>query len=295
MTGDNPFLKPGHWYKGALHLHTTRSDGRLTPAQSVQAHRDHGYHFMAATDHNVITDCSPFAGDGFLTIPGIEVSQGRNELGQSYHLVVVGVRNSVQVPPGCPVQEAIDLWAAAGRLVTLAHPYWSGMTLPEMLPLERLAGLEIFNWSAQTDLGKGLATVHWDGLLARGKRWHGLAVDDTHGINDDLAGGWVWVKSEALAEEPILDALSTGMFYASSGPEIYDFRVEKGLASVRCSPAVAINFIGHTQWGTQWRAAPGQTITEAEFRLPQSAAYVRVECVDAGGHVAWTNPIFLDA
>jgi hypothetical protein len=248
---------------------------------------------MAPTDHNVITDCSPFAGDGFLAIPGVEVGYGHNELGQSYHLVVIGVRKGVRVPHGRPVQEAIDLWGEVGRLVFLAHPYWSGMTLPEMLPLERLAGLEIFNTSSQTDLGKGLATVHWDDLLVRGRRWHGFAVDDTHGVNDDAAGGWVWAKSEMLTEDAILDALNLGMFYSSSGPNIHDFRVEDGVVSVRCSPVVAINFIGHTQWGYQQRADPRQTITEAEYRLHPHAGYVRVECVDVNGHVAWTNPIFV--
>jgi hypothetical protein len=293
MNPVNAFLNPGQWYKGALHLHTTRSDGKLTPAESVQFHRENGYHFMAPTDHSVITDCSPFASDGFLAIPGIEVSYGHNEVGQSYHLVVIGVRQGVRVPHGRPVQEAIDLWAEAGRLVFLAHPYWSGMTSPELLPLERLAGLEIFNTSSQTDLGKGLATVHWDDLLVRGKHWHGFAVDDTHGVNDDAAGGWVWVKSERLTEDAILDALNQGLFYSSSGPEIHDFRVENGVASVRCGPVVAINFIGHTQWGYQRRAEPGQTLTQAEYRLHPNAAYVRVECVDASGHAAWTNPISL--
>jgi len=193
--------------------------------------------------------------------------------------------------------------AQVAGLVFLAHPYWSGTTCPEMLPLERLAGMEIFNTSSQTDLGKGLATVHWDDLLVRGKRWHGFAVDDTHGVNDDADGGWVWVKSEALTEKAILGALDRGSFYSSSGPQIHDFRLEDGVAPlgvpacgvarVSCSPVATVNFIGHTQWGSQKQAVPGQAITEAEYRLKGSEAYVRVECMDAGGHAAWSNPIFV--
>lgn len=293
MKDYNPFLQPGQWYKGALHLHTTRSDGRLSPAESVRFHREHGYHFMAATDHGVITSLEPFASNGFMTIPSVETSYGHNELGQSYHLVVIGVRESVRVPPGQRIQEAIDMWAQVAGLIFLAHPYWSGTTWPEMLPLERLAGMEIFNTSSQTDLGKGLATVHWDDLLVRGKRWHGFAVDDTHGVNDDADGGWVWVKSEALTEKAILGALDRGSFYSSSGPQIHDFRLEDGVARVSCSPVATVNFIGHTQWGSQNRAGPGQAITEAEYCLKGSEAYVRVECTDAGGHAAWSNPIFV--
>lgn len=293
MTVVNPFLRSGSWYKGALHVHTTRSDGRLTPEESMEFHRDHGYQFLAITDHDVITDISHLSTPDFLNIPGVEVGYGHNETGQSYHIVLVGISQFTRPPHGRPIQEAIDLWADAAQLAFLAHPYWSGTILPEMLPLERLAGVEIFNTSSQTDLGKGLATVHWDDLLLRGKRWHGFAVDDTHGINDDAAGGWVVVKSEALTRDAILAALNQGAFYASSGPEIFDFRVEDGVASVRCSEVVAINFIGHTQWGFQRRAGSGETITSAEWPVVSRARYVRAECIDVHGHAAWTNPWFL--
>ena len=293
MTDNNPFLMPGRWYKGALHVHTTRSDGKLSPSESVAFHRQHGYHFLVATDHRVITDLSAQSDGGFLNIPGIEVSHDANPLGQPYHIVVAGIRQHVYLPEGTPIQGAIDLWAESGALVFLAHPYWSGMTVTEMLPLERLAGLEVFNTSSQTDLGKGLAAVHWDDMLVRGKRWWGYAVDDTHGINDDAAGGWVWVKSERLDEESILRAMKEGAFYSSSGPEIHDFRLENGVASVCCSEAVAINFVGHTQWGFQRRAEPGHAITDAHYRLTGNEKYVRAECVDASGHAAWTNPVFL--
>jgi hypothetical protein len=214
-------------------------------------------------------------------------------MGLRYHLVVLGVRQMIQLPLETPVQAAIDRWSETGAVIILAHPYWSGMTLADTLPLQGLTGQEIFTTAAHTDLGKGLATVHWDDVLARGKHWWGFAVDDTHNYEYDFAGGWVWVKSERLEEEAILQAMKNGAFYSSSGPEIYDFRVEKGLAKVRCSEVAAINFIGHSKWGIQRRAAPGRTITEGEYQLQGHEVYLRVECVDAWGHTAWTNPVFL--
>lgn len=294
MDNVNAFTQPGSWYKGALHAHTTGSDGRLTPEESVAFHREHGYHFMAITDHDVITDASALNGNGFLTIPGVELAHGRNRVGQSYHVVLIGIRRVERARHGAPIQEAIDTWGQQARLMFLAHPYWSGMAWDEMMALERLAGVEIYNTSSHTDLGKGLATVHWDGVLATGKRWAGFAVDDTHGINDDAAGGWVWVKSERFDEDALLDALNRGVFYSSSGPTIHDFRIEDGVAYLRCSEARAINFIGHTQWGFQRRAEPGASITEAEYRLKGKERYLRAECVDAEGKVAWTNPLFLE-
>jgi hypothetical protein len=260
----------------------------------MEFHADHGYHFLSITDHNVITDMSAQSTPDFLNIPGVEVSHGHNELGQSYHVVLIGIRRMVRPTNALSVQEAINLWAEQAQVRFLAHPYWSGMILSEMMPLEQLDGVEIYNTSAHTDLGKGMATVLWDELLVRGKRWPGFAVDDTHGVNDDAAGGWVQVKSEKLDEQSIIAAMKRGAFYSSSGPEIYDFRVEKGVASVTCSPVAAINLMGHTQWGFQRRAEPGKTITEAEYRLKGKERYIRAECVDGTGHAAWTNAIFLD-
>ncbi len=292
MENVNPFLLSGAWYKGALHAHTTRSDGKLSPAESAAAHRQAGYHFISITDHDVITDMSEFNTEDFLTIPGVEVGHGKNAVGQSYHMVLVGIRQLTRAHYGDSIQTAIDTWRQSAKLVFLPHPYWSGMVVDELLALERLPGMEIWNTSAQTDLGKGLATVHWDDVLARGKRWAGFATDDTHGINDDFNGGWVWAKSERLDEESILAALNAGAFYTSTGPEIHDFRVENGIAYIRCSAVSVINIIGSTQWGLQRRAEPGQTITEFEYKLTGKEQYLRAECKDALGRTAWTNPLY---
>jgi hypothetical protein len=293
MSNSNPFARPGAWYKGALHVHTTRSDGKLTPAESAAAHRRAGYHFLAVTDHDVITDMAEFGDVAFLTIPGVELSHGRNEVGQSYHMVLIGLHKFTRARYGAPIQEAIDTWGEDAQLMFLPHAYWSGMELHELLPLAGLAGMEIWNTSAQTDLGKGLSTVHWESLLARGKRWAGFATDDTHGINDDFDGGWVWVKSERLDQASILRALNDGSFYSSSGPIIHDLQVEGGVAYIRCSEVAAINFIGLHKWGWQFRAAPGGSLTEAEYKLQGKEQYLRIECRDRYGRTAWTNPLFL--
>ena len=172
------------------------------------------------------------------------------------------------------------------------------MVASEMLPLDKLSGLEVYTTSADTDLGKGLASVHWDDVLVRGKRWWGAAVDDTHWMRQDgwfyeTFGGWVWVKAQALDEAHILSALRAGQFYASSGPEIYDFGISNGTARLTCSAVKTIDFCGHTQWGSQRRAAPGETVTESTYRLTGNERYLRAACTDAEGRTAWTNPIFL--
>lgn len=283
-------------YKGNLHMHSTKSDGRRSPADAVSWFRQAGYDFVAFTDHYVVIDVSQLSSDGFLAMWGVELCTDKTVLGQSYHLVVLGLRSpdkSFPRPVPGPIQNVIDEMNSAGAAVILAHPYWSGLTVNEMMPLEGLLGVEVFNTSANRDLGKALSAVQWDDTLARGKQWWGLAVDDTHWIDDDAGGGWVMVEADTLSEEAILAALRAGRFYSSSGPDILDLQRDGDTVSVRCSPVATINFVGHTQWGAQRRAEPGGALTEASYRLRGNERYLRVECSDAQGRTAWSNPIYL--
>ena len=61
--GASPLLR------GALHTHTTRSDGKGDPAEVLRLYRDRGYDFVALTDHRF------FNRDGF-GVPGITVLPG---------------------------------------------------------------------------------------------------------------------------------------------------------------------------------------------------------------------------
>jgi len=285
----------GRRFKGNLHLHTTRSDGALTPEQAVAWYRQRGYDFTAITDHYVVTDVSKLSTPGFLTVRGYEMSADKTDLGQSFHLVALGIDEAVTYdnPRAIKAQVIIDELNQKGGTVFLAHPYWSGLTATDMLPLQGVIGLEAFNTGCGTDLGKALSTVHWDDVLARGKQWWGLATDDAHWRDDDAGGGWVMVEADALAEDAIIAALRVGRFYSSSGPDIYELSLDGSTLSVRCSPVSAINFIGLTQWGAQNRAANGDPLTEASYRLRGVERYVRVECIDAQGRKAWSNPIYL--
>lgn len=44
------------WYKGNLHTHTLWSDGDDFPENVAFWYRDHGYHFLALTDHNKLSE-----------------------------------------------------------------------------------------------------------------------------------------------------------------------------------------------------------------------------------------------
>ena len=295
------FTLPGRWFKGSLHIHSTASDGKLGPDEVVAWYRSRGYHFLALTDHGVLSEARSFArsglADDFITLSGIEVDGTDTQAGL-YHLVGLGLNR----PPNLygkdlSMQEAADRLRAAGGLVCLAHPYWSGQMSKDLLGLEGCFGLEVWNGGSEVDDAKGLSVVHWDDLLAAGRRLWGLAVDDAHWRNGskDAGLGWVWVKAPVLTQEAILEALEHGYFYASSGPQIHDLRLEGGQVWVRCSPALAVDFVGDGPLSRRITAPPGETLTEATYRLDNRQRYVRVACQDPHGRWAWSNPIFLDS
>lgn len=235
MSSLPPFGKTGQWFKGSLHTHTTLSDGKLTPTENMQWHADHGYHFVGLTDHNRVTDPLAFnASPPLLAIPSVEVSARRGEV--EYHVVAIGVRSLPIVHHQSP-QATIDATNAAGGLCFIAHPYWHDHTLDDLLALRGHIGIEIFNTGCWLEINKGHSLVHWDGVLRRGQRVWGLAVDDSHFAYPDHGRGWVMVRAERLDEPSILDALRQGQFYSTMGPEIYDVQIEGQQVTVRCSPA----------------------------------------------------------
>lgn len=292
----DPFARPGRWFKGCLHVHSTRSDGERAPEEVLAWYQSRGYHFVALTDHRLWAKGQPLA-EEFITLGGIE-ADGHDPQAGLFHLVGLGQRQAPDLggTAGASLQETIERLRAAGGLVVLAHPYWSSQRSGDLLDMEGCLGLEVYNGGCEVDNAKGLSTVHWDDLLAAGRRLWGLAVDDAHWRNSDYdAGlGWVWVKAAELSEAAILDALERGSFYASSGPEIHNLELDGDLLRVCCSPVVSIDFVGSGHLSRRISAPPGETLTEASSRLRKAQRYVRVACRDARGGCAWSNPIFLE-
>jgi hypothetical protein len=293
----NPFSLPGRWLKGSLHIHSSASDGELTPDEVIAWYRERGYNFISLTDHGVWSEARSL-GDHFVTVSGIEVERF-DPVGGEYHLVGLGLTRPPILDEGefLPIQEAIDSLGAEGGRVILAHPYWSGQMSKDLLELEDCFALEVYNGGCEVDNARGFSTVHWDDLLAAGRKLWGLAVDDAHwrqGAHD--AGlGWIWVKAPALTQEAILHALEQGLFYASSGPLIHDLQLEvaQGEVRVQCSPVALIDFMGNGKYSRRFAAPPGETLTGASYRLRKGQQYVRVACQDSQGRWAWSNPVFL--
>jgi len=307
MTSLAPFGSQGRWLKGNLHTHTTQSDGKRTPAEVMQWHAEHGYDFVALTDHNRVTDAHVtdahvtdarrFADSSPLAaLSAAEINAQRGEV--EYHIVALGIQQMPIVSHSDP-QVVIDAVNAAGGLCVLAHPYWLDHTLDDLLPLTGYAGIEIFNTGCWVEIQKGHSLVHWDAVLRRavlgdGQNVLGFAVDDSHWKQPDYGGGWVMVRAEQPDAASILEAIRQGHFYSTQGPEIFDVQLQGRQVTVRCSPARSIYVIGdghHCPNAAQ--AWDGQPLTQSIFMLHPQQHYLRVEVVDMQGRSAWTNAYFV--
>ncbi|MFZ3047130.1 MAG: PHP domain-containing protein [Desulfatirhabdiaceae bacterium] len=65
--------------KGALHVHTTCSDGRLTPAETIRVYEAMGFDFIALTDHDHLLGHNSYheiesIQTGLLIFTGIELT-----------------------------------------------------------------------------------------------------------------------------------------------------------------------------------------------------------------------------
>jgi len=292
QTFGNPFRAPGRWWKGNLHVHTSNSDGALTPADMAARYRQAGYDFICLTDHGKVTPIDGLSSEEFLVIPGEEGSA------EGFDLVEVNVKRSFQpLARQKGAQALIDAVRAEGGEVILAHPYFSALGTEDPVRLSGYLGLEVFNTSVEHNLGKGNSAIYWDYLLARGESVLGFATDDAHWhFNDhrpnDTAVSSVMVKAPALAVSAILDALRRGLFYSTTGPIIHDIALDGPRLTVKSSPVRSINFIARGGAGERFTALGDSPLAHAAYTLKGKERYVRVECADALGRAAWSNPFF---
>lgn len=292
--------------KGGLHCHTTRSDGKLSPEETIRLHEQNGYDFLALTDHRIYNYQNFAEGSSVLIVPGMEVDGAFPGEGiHCLHTVCIGPEKdkgngflqdetveSVSLTNGQDsFQPLIDSVRQKGNLVFYCHPEWSSTPAREFERLEGYFGMEIWNSGCAMEQGLDTNAAYWDEILMQGKRWFGLAVDDGH-APEQHCKGYVCVRAQKDVDS-ILSALQKGAFYSSCGPEIYDFYVEDGAVHIECSPVKEIVF-RYGRWPCPIFRAEGTPLTKAQFKLPYKFSYIRAGVMDEQGRRAWTNPIFLD-
>ncbi|WP_433160717.1 CehA/McbA family metallohydrolase [Kribbella sp. CA-247076] len=296
MTG-LPFDLQGRFWRGNLHTHSDRSDGALSPAETARVYREAGYDFLAITDHFrpeygfPVTDTRELRSDGFTTLIGAELHAPRTEAGQEWHIVAAGLPLDFAPPADAETGPELARRArAAGAFVGMAHPSASLLTAVDAESLDAAHSVEVYNALADRE-NRGDSWHLTDVLLNRGHRLTAYAADDAHLQPQDPppCQAWVQVRAEILDPDSLLAALQAGHFYSSTGPELYDVRIEADVVAVHCSPVSKILLTGGVPGA---EVAQGTNLTECELPLTMfHGTHYRVTVEDPAGARAWTNPI----
>lgn len=235
-------------YKGDVHLHSFRSDGRESPAYVAAAGRQIGLDFLAVTDHGryapsqeaiaafrgVTTDLALFTGEE-VHPPEVPV-----------HMINFGGRFSVNalfdtaryrrevkrlaatlartLPTGVvPGHAAGTLWAlakirGAGGLSVFCHPHWINgcaynvaEALNDWLFQER--PFDVFEltggyWRSQIESNQ-LQAAWYTEQIARGRTVPVVGASDAHGCHNGLFG-WYYTIAFARNRGDLLDSMREG-------------------------------------------------------------------------------------
>lgn len=292
--------------KGGLHCHTTRSDGKVTPEDTIRLHYENGYDFLALTDHRYYNYMNYAPEIPITIIPGMEYDNTfiREKGFRTFHTVCLGpvqedgngYEQDQRFERGTAkdqfeYQPYLDDIHAHGNMTIYCHPQWSSTPARYFDQMKGNFAMEIWNSGCAIEDDLDTDAAYWDELLGQGQKIYGVATDDGHQEYHHCKG-WVMVRAENSISA-ILQALKDGAFYSSCGPEIYNFYVEDDVAVVECSEVKKIRFQADKHPTRIIRAVDG-TITRAEYDLKGEYEYVRATVIDENGKYAWTNPIFLN-
>lgn len=289
--------KGRRWFKGNLHMHTTESDGALTPAEAAALYAENGYDFIARTDHWKVGPADEF--DSLLCLTGCEYNIGTRPSEGVYHIVGVGMEADPRLRRGTPEnpltgQEIVETIHRFGGIAVIAHPAWSLNTPEQILAIHRETPFDMTEiYNSTSDMPRncrpysGLIT---DMLASAGTFLPLGAADDSHLYAPwDRCRSFIWVQAESCTREAILGAIRAGRFYASQGPRL-EVRFKDDKILVDCDPVEEIVYYSDAVW-TNHRSDVGTGLTHGEYTPAALDTFVRVEVKDKDGNYGWSQYI----
>ena len=277
-------------YKVALHLHTTVSDGKVTPEECARIYKEAGFDVIALTDHWKYSAEQEKC--GLKVLSGCEYNIGASDTScEVLHIVGVGMDEDPALVRGeSTSQEVIDAIRKCGGMAIFAHPAWSLNTTGQAKALDGFGALEIYNTVSDVCQSNRPYSGYIVDLLANeGITYPLIATDDAHYYaGEDETKSFIMVKADSLEKEDILRAIKNCDFYATQGPELH-VRREGDTMIADCSECVTLAFMSNSAWQPD-RMQRG-TVTHAEYKIKPHDKWVRVEVKDKDGRYAWSNII----
>jgi hypothetical protein len=293
--------------RGNIHTHSLESDGDRPPEEVFAWYRDHGYAFVALTEHNKRIEPNSFRHlerPGFVIIAGEEITMSVD--GAPVHVNAICSKSTIGGGPmpsrGAALSSAIQKVREQGGAALINHPNFEWALSARDLPSGRGAQLlEI--WSGhpfvrtEGDLAHKSHEALWDEVLSGGEQFAGVAVDDMHHLAPDApepasrpGRGFIEVFAREASEAAICEALRSGRLYASTGASINRIVIDYSTISLWPKAADArVDFIGE---GGAVLASVSGGPAEGEARtytLRGNERYVRARVTQGDGKKAWTQ------
>jgi hypothetical protein len=296
--------------KGNLHTHSLESDGDAPPEEVYRFYRDHGYQFLALTDHNHVVQPRTYRHlerPRFKMLPAEEVTMTAE--GREVHVNALCIKKKIDggtfATKKQALEHAIDATHAQGGIALINHPNFGlALNLNDLVDGGRHADL-LELWSGHPYVypvgvdGAPSYEALWDAARARGVAFSGVGVDDAHHFHVPATSrtaaaplrAWIATYAEPGADvdaTAICDAIKKGRFYASNGVQLT--RLLVGGKSVQIwpkDPEARVFFVGD-----ELGELPPQAVGpdgSARYELDGHEKWIRARVEDSRGKRAWTQ------
>ena len=288
--------------KVGLHVHTSLSDGKMSPHEAAALYRDLGYDAIAITDHWTFGEGGD--SEGILVLSGAEYDIGGHDSSHgTYHVIGIGMTSDPEIPLDWKNMKKTSAQKAAETIkkiklhngfAMIGHPAWSLNTPEQLLSLGDFDGVEIYNAVSECgESDRAYSGSQIDCLANLGVIKPLTATDDTHYYEGDLGRGYIMVEATDIDPDSIVRALRAGRFYATQGPEVHIIKTAPDKIKVLCSPASKICLFSNLVWAHHHKFT-GEGLVEIEYTRAPEEKFIRAEITDGEGRKAWTNFVIFD-
>ncbi len=262
--------------KANFHTHTTQSDGRMSPAEAVDAYRALGYGALALTDHNKVTWPWHLHGHG-AEHPEMVAVQG-SEASLHHH---VGTY-FCDVPGALSETGTLAKVRQQGGVAVVFHPgryAWSAARYAALYrEWDELVGMEVLNQGDRYPRDRET----WDEVLAvlmsEGRPVWGFSNDDMH-QDSHLGRNWNVLLLPDLSGEAVRRAMEKGAFLFVYAPKGHKGTMPPTVSAIKVDRRKGVVRIEATDYERMEWISGGEVVHHGEMidlaATPHVSGYIR--------------------
>lgn len=299
----------GNLYKTNLHSHSSESDGNFTPKELKNFYVKEGYHAVAFTDHRKCTPHTDLTDENFVALTGTELDFSYcDEKGYVRKMVHI---NAIAKNPETTFEKSsmpldydlinrtIKELKEKDCYVTVNHPVFSDMSTDDLLRIEYMDGMEVYNSIGVMFNNYSDDSAFYEYFIRTGRKAVPIAADDCHmKFMDDTPfvehfQGFTVIKAPELSYNSLVTGLEKGNVFASTGPMFKNIWIEGNILHVECSPVSGVYVHGKYLAYKATEVERTDTLTNVTLDisgLREISPYIWVQLRDTKGRKAWALP-----